>query len=148
MSPNVPHGSIEVPTREWEDRTSCPMTLQSASRLMQGCPALQLAINLSLKNTNSPFVCLPFAPLILANNLLQTCRPKGAFSVKPRMPIFLHDPSGSVHVPWISNLPVFALLDPCADKITASASLRPLAFFTVCLWIILFCFWLCGFASF
>ena len=37
----------------------------------------------------------------------------------------LHDPSGSVHLPWISNLPVTALHDPCADKINASAFLMP-----------------------
>ena len=82
LSPNVPHGIIYVPKGEWEERTNCPMTLQSASRLMQGFPALQLAINLSLSSTNSPFVCLPFASLTLAIKVSHTCFPQGFFLTK------------------------------------------------------------------
>ena len=125
LSPNGPNGIIDVPKGEWEERTKCPVTLQSALRSMQGCPALQPAINLSLSITISPFVCLPFASLILANKVFHTCTPKDSFSQEPRMPMVLHDPSGSVHLPWISNLPVVALHDPCADKINASAFLMP-----------------------
>ena len=121
LSPNVPHGIIDVPKGEWEERTHCPMTIQSASRSMQGCPALQPAINLSLSITISPVVCLPFASLILAIKIVHTSTPKDAFSSKPRMPIFLHVPSGSLTLPLISNLLVTALHDPVADKINASA---------------------------
>ena len=123
LSPNGPHGIVVVQKGEWEERTNCPVAFQSASR--QGCPALQPAINLSLSITISPFVCLPFASLILANKVFHTCNPKDSFSIKPRMPMVLHDPSDSVHLPWISNLPVAALHDPCADKINASAFLMP-----------------------
>ena len=80
LSPNGPHGIIDVPKGEWEERTNCPVTLQSASRSMHGCPALQPAINSSLSIIISPFVCLPFASLILSIKVCHTCTPKDSFS--------------------------------------------------------------------
>ena len=80
LSPNGPHGIIDVPTGEWEERTNCPVTLQAASRSMQGCPALQPAINLSLSIIMSPLESWPFAPLILVIKVSHTCTPKDSFS--------------------------------------------------------------------
>ena len=80
LSPNGPHGVIDVPKGKWEERTNCQVTLQSASMAIQGCPALQFAINSSLRFINSPFVCFPLASLTLAIKVCHTCTPKGSFS--------------------------------------------------------------------
>ena len=56
------------------------IAIQSRSSTVQGCPTLQSAINLSLSITISPFVCSPFALLILSINVCHTCTPHDSFS--------------------------------------------------------------------